>query len=73
LSQTHLSQAFFQYSQLYEAWRVDYFCDKVPRAHLTEVRYIRQAYDAVSGSLRAHLTHGLRLVAGRPPHSATAC
>ena len=54
LSQAHLNQGcFFQYSQLYEARRVDYFCDKVPRADFTEIRYIRQASDAVPGSLRA--------------------
>ncbi len=67
MSQTYLNQGdFFQYSQLYEARKVDYFCDKVPRAGLTEVRYIPTASGVVPDPLRAYVTYGRRLVAGRP-------
>ena len=56
---------FFQYSQRDENLAGCYIRDNVPRA--PEDGYSHPALSAVSGSLKVHAAHGLRLVAGRPP------
>jgi hypothetical protein len=58
---------FFQYSQRGENLAGCYIRDNVPRAAPTEDGYSHAALCAVSGSLKMHAAHGLRLVAGRLP------